>query len=199
MNKVKGWLVLVIGLLVSLASLTFGTNQGEAKELIRGADVSILADMEKSGASYYENGVKKDALQILKNNGVNYVRLRLWQNPYDEQGNSYGAGTNDLKTTIALSRRAKNLGLKVLLDFHYSDFWVDPGKQNVPKAWKEYNFEQLDTALYDYTKSVLTEMKNNGVYPDMIQIGNELNSGMLWPDGKSWGKVEESLIVWRIS
>ncbi|MGL9744961.1 glycosyl hydrolase 53 family protein [Enterococcus mundtii] len=188
MNKVKGWRVLVVGLFVSLVSVVLGTKQVEAKELIRGADISILADMEKSGAGYYENGVKKDALQILKNNGVNYVRLRLWQDPYDDQGNSYGAGTNDLKTTIALAKRAKNLGLKVLLDFHYSDFWVDPGKQNLPKAWENYSFEQLDAALYGYTKSVLTEMKNNGVYPDMVQIGNELNSGMLWPHGKSWGE-----------
>ncbi|MDA9462582.1 putative galactosidase [Enterococcus mundtii 3F] len=188
MNKVKGWRVLVVGLFVSLVSVALGSKQVEAKELIRGADISILADMEKSGAGYYENGVKKDALQILKNNGVNYVRLRLWQDPYDDQGNSYGAGTNDLKTTIALAKRAKNLGLKVLLDFHYSDFWVDPGKQNLPKAWENYSFEQLDAALYGYTKSVLTEMKNNGVYPDMVQIGNELNSGMLWPYGKSWGE-----------
>ncbi|MBE6171896.1 MAG: beta-1,4-galactanase [Enterococcus faecium] len=188
MNKVKGWRVLVVGLFVSLVSVALGSRQVEAKELIRGADISILADMEKSGAGYYENGVKKDALQILKNNGVNYVRLRLWQDPYDDQGNSYGAGTNDLKTTIALAKRAKNLGLKVLLDFHYSDFWVDPGKQNLPKAWENYSFEQLDAALYGYTKSVLTEMKNNGVYPDMVQIGNELNSGMLWPHGKSWGE-----------
>lgn len=188
MNKVKGWRVLVVGLFVSLVSVALGTKQVEAKELIRGADISILADMEKSGAGYYENGVKKDALQILKNNGVNYVRLRLWQDPYDDQGNSYGAGTNDLNTTIALAKRAKNLGLKVLLDFHYSDFWVDPGKQNLPKAWENYSFEQLDAALYGYTKSVLTEMKNNGVYPDMVQIGNELNSGMLWPHGKSWGE-----------
>ncbi len=188
MNKVKGWRVLVVGLFVSLVSVALGSKQVEAKELIRGADISILADMEKSGAGYYENGVKKDALQILKNNGVNYVRLRLWQDPYDDQGNSYGAGTNDLNTTIALAKRAKNLGLKVLLDFHYSDFWVDPGKQNLPKAWENYSFEQLDAALYGYTKSVLTEMKNNGVYPDMVQIGNELNSGMLWPYGKSWGE-----------
>lgn len=194
MNKVKGWRVLVVGLFVSLVSVALGSKQVEAKELIRGADISILADMEKSGAGYYENGVKKDALQILKNNGVNYVRLRLWQDPYDDQGNSYGAGTNDLNTTIALAKRAKNLGLKVLLDFHYSDFWVDPGKQNLPKAWENYSFEQLDAALYGYTKSVLTEMKNNGVYPDMVQIGNELNSGMLWPYGKSWGKVVASLI-----
>ncbi len=111
------------------------TVEASASEFIRGADISILSDMEKSGAKYYEDGISKDALEILKNNGVNYVRLRLWQDPYNSNGESYGAGTNDLETTIALAKRAKSLGLNVLLDFHYSDFWVDPGKQNVPKAW----------------------------------------------------------------
>ncbi|OTP12236.1 arabinogalactan endo-1,4-beta-galactosidase [Enterococcus sp. 10A9_DIV0425] len=187
MKKVKGWQIFLLGLLFTLTSLSITSEQVRAKELIRGADISILDDMEKSGASYYDHGIKKDALQILKDNGVNYVRLRLWNNPFDSAGNSYGAGTNDLKTTMALAKRAKNLGLRVLLDFHYSDFWVDPGKQNVPKAWKDLSFEQMNTALYNYTKNTLNTMKNNGVYPDMVQIGNELNSGMLWPYGKSWG------------
>lgn len=155
---------------------------------IRGADISILADMESAGAKYYENGTQKDALKILKDNGVNYVRLRIWNDPYDANGNSYGAGTNDLDTTIALAQRAKSNGLKVLLDFHYSDFWVDPGKQNLPKSWLGLTFNDLNTNIYNYTHDVLTEMKNNNVYPDMIQIGNELNSGMLWPYGKSWGE-----------
>lgn len=164
------------------------TVEASASEFIRGADISILSDMEKSGAKYYEDGISKDALEILKNNGVNYVRLRLWQDPYNSNGESYGAGTNDLETTIALAKRAKSLGLNVLLDFHYSDFWVDPGKQNVPKAWQDLTFEEMNTALYDYTKNVLSEMKQLDVYPDMVQIGNELNSGMLWPYGKSWGE-----------
>jgi arabinogalactan endo-1,4-beta-galactosidase len=174
---------------VFLLSLTFTFGSVVAKaEFISGADISILGDMEKAGAKYYENGTQKDALQILKNNGVNYVRLRLWNDPYDSSGNSYGAGTNDLATTISLAKRAKALNLKVLLDFHYSDFWVDPGKQNVPKAWANYSFNQMNTAVYDYTKKVLTQMKTADVYPDMIQIGNELNSGMLWPYGKNWGE-----------
>lgn len=143
--------------------------------------------MEQSGAVYKINGRQKDPLAILKENGVNYVRLRLWVNPYDENGNSYGAGTNDLNRTIKLAKRAKKTGLKVLLDFHYSDFWVDPGKQNLPKAWKNQSFNQLNNSVYSYTADVLNQMKLKGVYPDMVQIGNELNSGMLWPFGKSWG------------
>ncbi len=122
----------------------------------------------------------------------------MWQDPYNSNGESYGAGTNDLETTIDLAKRAKNLGLKVLLDFHYSDFWVDPGKQNLPKAWQGLTFEEMNTALYDYTKNVLSEMKQLDVYPDMVQIGNELNSGMLWPYGKSWGEGGENLIDWLL-
>lgn len=118
---------------------------------------------------------------------VNYVRLRLWVDPYDANGNAYGAGTNDLNRTLKLAKRAKNKGLKVLLDFHYSDFWVDPGKQNLPKAWQNQSFEQLNSSVYSYTADVLNQMKSQGIYPDMVQIGNELNSGMLWPYGKSWG------------
>lgn len=188
MKKKPLWVAVLVGVIVGAIGLSIAPKAVQASEFISGADISILADMEKSGAKYYENGIQTDALQILKNNGVNYVRLRLWNDPYDSNGNSYGAGTNDLATTIALAKRAKNLGMNVLLDFHYSDFWVDPGKQNVPKAWSEMTVEQMNTALYTYTKNVLTEMKNQNVYPDMVQIGNELNSGLLWPYGKSWGE-----------
>lgn len=181
-------LSVTVGLLLSMICLFSGAKEVQASDFISGADISILADMEKSGAKYYEDGVQKDALQILKNNGVNYVRLRLWNNPYDNNGDSYGAGTNDLATTIQLAKRAKALGMKVLLDFHYSDFWVDPGKQNVPKAWSDMTFDQMNAALYTYTKNALNEMKSQNVYPDMVQIGNELNSGLLWPHGKSWGE-----------
>lgn len=159
-----------------------------SKDFIKGADISTLYELEKAGAKFYENGNAKDAFSILKKNGINYIRLRIWNDPYDKNGNAYGAGTNDLEKTIALAKRAKKAGMKVLLDFHYSDFWVDPGKQNLPKAWKDKSFEELTDAVYDYTSDVLTAMKKKDVYPDMVQIGNELNSGMLWPYGKSWGE-----------
>ena len=169
-------------------SLAFaGTTMTKADNFINGADISILDEMEQSGAIYKINGKQQDPLTILKNNGVNYVRLRLWVDPYDANGNAYGAGTNDLNRTLKLAKRAKNKGLKVLLDFHYSDFWVDPGKQNLPKAWQNQSFEQLNSSVYSYTADVLNQMKSQGIYPDMVQIGNELNSGMLWPYGKSWG------------
>ncbi|MGN1281038.1 MAG: arabinogalactan endo-beta-1,4-galactanase [Succinivibrio sp.] len=155
---------------------------------IKGADASELLEMEESGFVYLnKDGVAQDCLEILKDSGINYIRLRLWVDPYDENGNTYGAGHNDLKTTLALAKRVKALGLKFLLDFHYSDFWTDPGKQIKPKAWEKLSFADLNTAIKDYTKETIETFKKEGAMPDMVQIGNEINSGILWPDGKSWG------------
>ena len=162
---------------------------GIPADFIKGADVSMLAEVEKHGGKYYdEKGVEKDAMLILKENGFNYIRLRIWNDPKDAAGNGYGGGNNDLATTIALAKRAKANGMKFLLDFHYSDFWTDPGRQNKPKAWATMNIEQMTAALHDYTKSTVAEFKKAGVLPDMVQIGNEINGGMLWPEGKSWGQ-----------
>ena len=162
---------------------------GMPADFIKGADVSMLAEVEKHGGKYFDaNGKQMDALQILKNNGFNYIRLRLWNDPKDAAGNGYGGGNNDLATTIALAKRAKALGFKFLLDYHYSDFWTDPGRQNKPKAWANMNAEQLTKAVHDYTKSTFAEFKKAGVLPEMVQIGNEINGGMLWPEGKSWGQ-----------
>lgn len=162
---------------------------GIPADFIKGADVSMLAEVEKHGGKYYdEKGVEKDAMLILKENGFNYIRLRIWNDPKDAAGNGYGGGNSDLATTIALAKRAKANGMKFLLDFHYSDFWTDPGRQNKPKAWATMNIEQMTAALHDYTKSTIAEFKKAGVMPDMVQIGNEINGGMLWPEGKSWGQ-----------
>ncbi len=162
---------------------------GVPADFIKGADVSMLAEVEKHGGKFYdEKGVEKDAMLILKENGFNYIRLRIWNDPKDAAGNGYGGGNNDLATTIALAKRAKANGMKFLLDFHYSDFWTDPGRQNKPKAWASMNIEQMTQALHDYTKSTVAEFKKAGVLPDMVQIGNEINGGMLWPEGKSWGQ-----------
>lgn len=157
-------------------------------DFIKGADISTLEQLESKGARFYVNGVEKDLLEILKENGVNYIRLRLWNDPYDTNGNDYGAGNADIETVISLAKRAKNLDMKFLLDFHYSDFWADPGKQYKPKAWENLSFNELENAVYEYTKEILNQLVDEGISPDMVQIGNELNSGMLWPDGKSWGE-----------
>ncbi|HBL5000865.1 arabinogalactan endo-beta-1,4-galactanase [Enterobacter cloacae] len=158
-------------------------------DFIKGADISTLLEAEQHGAKFYnQNGQQQDAIAILKANGVNYVRLRLWVDPQDASGKTYGGGSNNLENTIALAKRVKAQGLKLLLDFHYSDFWTDPGKQLKPKAWEKMDYPQLKTAIHDYTRDTIARFKQEGVLPDMVQIGNEINGGMLWPEGKSWGQ-----------
>ncbi len=153
-------------------------------EFIKGMDISTLIEEEACGAKYYDHGIEKDLLDILKDYGVNSVRLRLWNDPYSETGEPYGAGTNDLEKTIRLAKRAKAAGMGFLLDLHYSDFWADPGKQNVPKAWRGYSKEELVNAVYDYTVSVMRTLHENDVAPTMVQVGNEITNGLLWPTGK---------------
>src|SRR6185369_10954674 len=104
-------------------------------DFIMGADVSMLQQIEDNGGKFYDNGVEKDCLTILKDHGVNWIRLRIWNDPTDDQGKPLGGGDNDLERTVAMATRVKAMGLKLLLDFHYSDWWADPGKQNMPKAW----------------------------------------------------------------
>ncbi|KIF96118.1 glycoside hydrolase family 53 protein [Enterobacter cloacae] len=158
-------------------------------DFIKGADISTLLEAEQHGAKFYnQNGQQQDAIAILKANGVNYVRLRLWVDPQDASGKTYGGGSNNLENTITLAKRVKAQGLKLLLDFHYSDFWTDPGKQFKPKAWETMDYPQLKTAIHDYTRDTIARFKKEGVLPDMVQIGNEINGGMLWPEGKSWGQ-----------
>ncbi len=153
-------------------------------KFLKGMDLSSLKEVESLGGRFYDHGVEKDVFDILKDYGVNAVRLRLWNDPYTEDGKPYGAGTNDLPTTIELARRALSHGMEVLLDLHYSDFWADPGKQRVPKAWRGMGVEQLEEAVFEFTKSVLCRLKEADAYPTLIQVGNELSNGMLWPLGK---------------
>lgn len=152
---------------------------------VKGVDCSTLLELEQLGVKYYNRqGKEEELLSILKENDINYIRLRLWNDPYSEEGQPYGAGTNDLGTTIALAKRALALNMGVLLDLHYSDFWADPGKQRKPKAWSGYTTEQLINAVEDYTGQVLRSMKEHHAFPTMVQVGNELSNGLLWPEGK---------------
>ena len=118
---------------------------------IKGMDVSSLKELEELGAKYYMDGQEKGLLEILKAYGVNSIRLRLWNDPYSESGVPYGAGTSDLNTTVELARRVLDMGFGFLLDIHYSDFWADPGKQRIPKAWRGMSVEELEAAVYDFT------------------------------------------------
>ncbi len=152
---------------------------------IKGMDLSTLLEVERCGGKFCDHGVRGDAMDILKNYGMNMVRLRLWNDPFDEAGSSYGAGGSDIGTTLALAKRAKEKGIGWLLDFHYSDFWADPGKQTLPKAWRGLNAGQLETAVYDYTKEVLARCKKEDILPQMVAVGNELSNGLLWPYGRT--------------
>lgn len=151
---------------------------------MKGMDLSTVKEVESLGGKFYDHGVEKDVFDIMQSYDINAVRLRLWNDPYSEKGEPYGAGTNDLPTTIELAKRALNHGMEVLLDLHYSDFWADPGKQRVPKAWRGMNVEELEQAVFDFTKETLEAMKAADAYPTMIQVGNELTNGMLWPLGQ---------------
>lgn len=151
----------------------------------KGMDISTLLEVEKCGGKFYDSGKEEDLLTILKNYDVNAVRIRLWNDPYSEEGEPYGAGTNDFNSVLELSGRAKEKGLDILLDYHYSDFWADPGKQFIPKAWRGYSVDELEQAVYDYTRETLLKLEKEGLLPDMVQVGNELTNGLLWPYGKT--------------
>lgn len=146
---------------------------------IRGMDVSSILAEEKSGVKYYNaEGKEQDVFTTMAEAGVNYARIRIWNDPFDENGNGYGGGNNDLATAIALGKRATENGMKVCIDFHYSDFWADPAKQMCPKAWIDLSLEEKSNALYEFTKDSLTQLLENGVDVCMVQVGNETNNGM---------------------
>lgn len=154
------------------------------KKFIKGMDLSTMNELEACGAKYYVDGVEKDILSIMKENNVDTIRLRLWNDPKSETGEPYGAGNNDLEETISMGKKVTQAGLGVLLNFHYSDFWGDPGKQFKPKAWSAYGVEELEKAVYDFTVNSLEKILAEGVNVTMIQVGNELSNGLLWPEGK---------------
>lgn len=148
-------------------------------DFIRGMDASAVLVNENSGVKYYNfEGEEQDVFQTLAEAGVNYIRLRVWNDPYDENGKGYGGGNNDVATAIALGKRATQYGMKVCVDFHYSDFWADPKRQHAPKAWEGMSVEEKCDALYAFTTESLTEMLEAGVDVGMVQIGNEINYGM---------------------
>ena len=145
-----------------------------------GADLSFLRQTEQRGFKFKDNGVEKPGLQIFKDHGYNWIRLRLFHTPSSQPRPL----PNDLDYTIALARDAKALGMKFLLDFHYSDTWADPHKQFPPKAWEGMSHEQLVAAVREYSRDTIAAFREAGVMPDMVQPGNEVTFGMLWPDGK---------------
>ena len=166
----------------SEAAIHVNPIPGLPATFMKGADVSMTPEMEKCGAKFYDvDGTQMDEFDIMQKYGINWIRLRNRNNPDDGPG---GGGATDETRALAMTKRAHAHGMKVLIDFHYSDFWADPGKQTTPKAWQGHDKEQLKQDVYDYTKKVLADFKAAGELPEMVQVGNEITNGMLWPVGK---------------
>jgi len=174
--------------------------EGISDDFMRGVDISSLYDVESHGGKFIDaNGNKTDIFKILKDSGVNWIRLRVWNNPTYEsdvkdangkriakKGEKYGGGNNSVEVDLPLAKRAKDAGFKLLVDFHYSDTWADPGKQNMPQDWKNLSEAQLNEAVQKFTTESINKFVDFGATPDAIQIGNELNNGFMWPIGKIW-------------
>lgn len=144
----------------------------------KGADVSWITQMEASGKKFYNAaGAEMEGIRLLRSLGMNSVRLRVWVNPVDGWCN-----TEDL---LVKAYRAKNLGMRIMVDFHYSDSWADPSKQAKPAAWTDLSFTELKSAVANHTTEVLNVLKTNGITPEWVQVGNETGNGMLWDDGKA--------------
>jgi len=182
MNK-----ILLILTLCLAVSIVYAQNE----PYVLGADISWIQERENNGVQYYHDGVKGDIFAILKEHGFNYIRLRLFVDPTakisGESESPYSAkGYCGLDSTLKMAKRIKAAGMKFLLDFHYSDTWADPGKQYKPVSWSSLNtVPLLAEKVRSYTRESLEKFKNNGTLPDMVQVGNEVVGGMIWPEGKN--------------
>jgi len=176
-----------------ISALVLGASMlypSESTAMVKGADVSWLTQMEQSGYRFYnDSGKQQDLLLTLKQHGINAIRLRVWVNP--------AGGWNSLNDVIAKAKRAKAAGLDIMIDFHYSDSWADPGKQTKPAAWQSYTFEQLMSNVYWHTYNSLVALKQAGITPKWVQVGNETNNGMLWDDGKASANMRN--FAWLIN
>lgn len=177
--------------LTAAAMLTTGVSASAREEItiqpigfhrdnfIKGMDVSSVLSLEKAGVKFYRSdGEQADLFGILAENGVNHIRVRVWNHPFDADGNGYGGGNNDVASAAEIGKRAAAYGMKLLVDFHYSDFWADPAKQKAPKAWENMSLTEKKAALYEFTYNSLIEIKSAGAEIGMVQIGNETTSGI---------------------
>ncbi|MEI7492477.1 MAG: glycosyl hydrolase 53 family protein [Bacteroidota bacterium] len=161
-------------------------------QFVKGSDIGWLQQMEATGYTFYDStGTQKECLQILKDHGINTVRLRVWVDPSTDKVN----GHCSKKEVAVMAIRAKNMGMRIMIDFHYSDSWADPGKQTKPAAWSGHTFSQLLDDVYNHTYGVLDTLKSLGVKPDWAQIGNEIPGGMLWPDGSTSNWPQLALLL----
>lgn len=180
-------------LIFAFSSCNKGNNKPkEDNHFAKGADVSWLPQMEATGYKFYDkNGNEKDCLQLLKDKGMDAIRLRVFVNP----NNDKASGHCSKEETVAMALRAQKLGMRVMIDFHYSDSWADPAKQFKPKAWENHSFPELLNDVYNHTFEVISALKKAGVTPEWVQVGNEIPGGMLWPEGstKNWNQLGQLL------
>lgn len=182
-------IVLSVALLTSISLPSYPKDKTD-KFFAKGGDISWLPQMEASGYTFYnDNGDKQDCFQILKEHGFNTIRLRTWVNPSDNRA----SGHCSKEETVAMAVRAQKWGMKVMIDFHYSDSWADPSKQKKPAAWEGHDFAQLQKDLYDYTLEVMKALKESGVTPEWVQVGNETPGGMIYPEGSvaNWPQLAQ--------
>ncbi len=150
-----------------------------------GGDISMLPKLEEAGIEFSDGGQPKDLIQLMMDHGCHCFRVRLFVNPTGK-----GGVVQDVPYVIKLGRRIKAAGGTFLLDFHYSDTWADPGHQYKPKAWEGMTFDQLEKTVETYTAGVMTEMKEKQALPNIVQIGNEVNGGFIWPDGRNDSDIQ---------
>lgn len=189
------WRPNVMDLDVSSDSLYVAKVENLPEDFIMGMDASCVPSLEASGVKYYDfDGAERDVYEILAENGINYIRVRVWNDPFDADGNGYGGGNCDIENAIEVGKRATAAGMKLLVNFHYSDFWADPAKQMVPKAWKGMGIDEKSEALYAYTKDCLEKLVTAGVDVGMVQIGNETNGAMCGENASAlggWKKITQ--------
>lgn len=159
-----------------------------ALDFVKGMDMSSVISLENAGVTFKDtNGKTTDVFKVLSNAGVTTIRVRVWNNPYDTNGNGYGGGNCDIDKAISIGKRATKYGMDLLVDFHYSDFWADPAKQEAPKAWANYSVEQKAQAVYDFTKDSLNKLKAQNIAVGIVQVGNETTTGMCGE--KDWTNI----------
>ena len=153
--------------------------KGMTDDMIRGVDVGSYQALVNAGVKFYDfSGNQVSIFKVLKDAGVNWIRLRVWNNPYNADNQTYAGGDDSEFNVMKMATEASSYGMKVLLDFHYSDFWADPAKQPLPKAWAEESGDTLAKSVYNYTRKVLLDLKNAGVNVGMVQVGNEITNGV---------------------
>jgi len=189
-SKNKTIILFIATIALCSISVSIAIAQNEKSAFAKGADIGWLPQMEATGFKFYNTqGVEQDCFQILKDHGINSIRLRTWVNPSDDKA----SGHCSKDETVAMAVRAKKWGMRVMIDFHYSDSWADPGKQRKPKAWEGHDFKTLLKDVYNYTLDVMTALKSKGINPEWAQVGNETAPGMIFPEGSTahWDSLSQ--------